>query len=136
MERIQSITWGRARNQYSIAVAGLVAGGKERKGGRQTTFFTPFDPFNGDANEAKLITDFNKARKVHYQIHWRPEHDAVYWVHLRSAQIADLEFWQTGCDAIITYQSVPKECVVKVVSGKWKARHVRQTTHASRRTKK
>ena len=84
---------GQARNQYSIAVSGLVAGGKERKEGRQTIFFTPLDPFNSDANEAELITDFNKARKLHYQIHWRPEQDAVYWVHLRSAQNAGLEFW-------------------------------------------
>ena len=29
---------------------------------------------------------------------------------------AGLEFWQTGSNGIITYQSVPKECVVKVVS--------------------
>ena len=68
---------GRARDQYSIAVAGLVAGGKERPEGRQTVFFTPLDPFNSDANEAILITDFNKARKVHYQSYWRPEQDAV-----------------------------------------------------------
>ena len=106
---------GRARDQYSVAVAGLVAGGKERKG-RQTIFFTPLDPVNSDDSEAELITDLNKERKLHYQIHWRPEHDAVYWVHLRSAQDAGLEFWQTGSNAIITYQSVPKECVVKVVS--------------------
>ena len=33
-----------------------------------------------------------------------------------TAQDAGLEFWQTGCNAIITYQSVPKDCVVKVVS--------------------
>ena len=31
---------GRARDQYSIAEIGLVAGGKERKEGRQTIFFT------------------------------------------------------------------------------------------------
>ena len=36
---------GRARDQYSIAEAGLVAGGKERKEGRHTFFFTPLDPF-------------------------------------------------------------------------------------------
>ena len=107
---------GRARYQYSIAVAGLVAGGTERKEGRQTIFFTPLDPVNSDTNEAKLITDFNKARKVHYQIHWRPEQDAVYWVLSRSAQNAGLEFWHTGSNAIVTYQSVPKECVVKIAS--------------------
>ena len=42
---------GRARDQYSIAEAGLVAGGKERKEGRQT-IFVPLDPFNSDADEA------------------------------------------------------------------------------------
>ena len=60
---------GRARDQYSIAEAGLVAGGKERKEGRQTIFFTPLDPFNSGASEPKLITDYKKPRKVHYQIH-------------------------------------------------------------------
>ena len=106
----------RARDQYSIAEAGLVVGGKEREEGRQTMFFTPLDPFNIDASGAELITDIKKPRKVHCQIHWRPEQDAVYWIHLSTAQDACLEFWQTGSNAIITCQSVPKECVVKVVS--------------------
>ena len=51
-----------------------------------------------------------------YIIKFKPEQDAVYWIHLSTAQDAGLEFWQTGSDAIITCQSVPKECVVKVVS--------------------
>ena len=54
---------GRARDQYSIAEAGLVAGGKERKEGRRTVFFTPLYPFNSDANEAESITDIKKTRK-------------------------------------------------------------------------
>ena len=107
---------GRARDQYSIAKTRLVAGGKERKEGRQTIFFTHLDPFNSDASEAELITDIKKPKEVHYQIHWIPEQDAVYWIHLSTAQDAGLEFWQTGSNVIITYQSVPKECVVKVVS--------------------
>ena len=107
---------GRARDQHSLAEAGLVTGGKERKEGRQTIFFTPLGPFNSDADGVELIADIKKPRKVHYQIHWRPEQEAVYWIHLSIAQDAGLEFWQTGSHAIITYQSVPKECVVKVVS--------------------
>ena len=35
---------------------------------------------------------------------------------MSTAQDAGQEFWQTGSNATITYQSVPKECVVKVVS--------------------
>ena len=57
-----------------------------------------------------------KPRRVHFQIHLRPDQDVVYWAHLRSAQNAGLAFWQTGSNAIIRYQSVPKECVVKAVS--------------------
>ena len=77
---------GRARDQYSAAEAGLVAGGKEREGGRQTFFFTPLDLFNSDAVEAELSTDIKKPRKVQYQIHWRAEQ--VYWIHLSTAQDA------------------------------------------------
>ena len=76
----------------------------------------PLDPFNIDADEAESITDTTKPRKGQYQIHWRPAQDAVYWIRLSTAQDAGPELWQTGSDATITYQSVPKECVVKVVS--------------------
>ena len=55
---------GGARDQYTITENGLVVGGKERKGGRQTIFFTPLDPFNSDADEAESITDATKPRKV------------------------------------------------------------------------
>ena len=72
---------GRARDQYSIAEIGLLAGGKERKEGRQTIFFAPLDPFNSDADEAEAIADTATPRKVKYQIHWRPEQDAVHWIH-------------------------------------------------------
>ena len=67
-------------------------------------------------DEAESITDIKIPRKLHYQIHWRPEQDAVYWIHLSTAQDAGQEFWQTGSNATVTNQSVPKECVVKVVS--------------------
>ena len=35
---------------------------------------------------------------------------------MSTAQDAGLEFWQTGSNDIITYQCLPKACVVKVVS--------------------
>ena len=53
---------GRARDQYSIAEIGLVAGGKERKEGRQTIFFTPLDPFNSDADPKKSTTSCTSTR--------------------------------------------------------------------------
>ena len=107
---------GSSARPILIAEIGLVAGGKERKEGRQTIFFIPLDPFNGDANEADSITDLKTPRKVKYQSRWRPEQDAVYWIHLSTAQDAGLEFWQTSSNATFTYHVVPKESVVKVVS--------------------
>ena len=52
---------GRARDQYSIAEIGLVAGGMERKEGRQTIFFTPLDPFNSD--EAESINRYYETKR-------------------------------------------------------------------------
>ena len=98
-------------------------------------FFTPLDPFNSDANEADSITDIEKPRRVQYQIHWRLEQDAVYRIHLSTAQDAGLQFWQSSCNAVITHQSVPKERVVKGCQRKWKERIVRKTAHTSRTTK-
>ena len=40
----------------------------------------------------------------------------MYWIPLSTAHDAGQEFWQTDSHAIITHQSVPKECVVKVAS--------------------
>ena len=54
---------GRARDRYSIAEAGLVAGGKEGKEGRQTIFFTPLDPYHSDASKAETVTDLFKTEK-------------------------------------------------------------------------
>ena len=83
---------------------------------------------------SRIYYRYYETKKVQYQIHWRPEQDAVYWIHLSTAQDAGLEVWQTGSDAIITNQSVPKECVVKVVSESGK-RFFRETVHTSRTTK-
>ena len=83
---------GRARDRYSIAEAGLVAGGKGNTEGRQTIFFTLLDPYHSDASEAESSTDFSKPRKVHYQTHWRPEQHAVYWINLSRAQDCGLKF--------------------------------------------
>ena len=58
----------RARDQTSVAEAGLVAQEKERKEGRHTISFTPLDPFNSDADETEAVTDIKKPRKVNYQI--------------------------------------------------------------------
>ena len=97
-----------ARDQYSIAKAGLVTEGKERKEENQTIFFTI-----NDADEAEAVTDIKKPRKVNHQIHWRSEQNAQYWILLSATQERNLA---DSVYAIITYQSMLKQCVVKVVN--------------------
>ena len=67
----------RARDQYSVAEAGLVARGKERKEGVHTLVQKEGKHFssqllicfNNDASEAEAVTDIKKPRKVNDQIH-------------------------------------------------------------------
>ena len=49
----------------SILQSGLIAGGRERREGRQTVFFTPLNPFGDHPNEEHPSDDFSKPRKVH-----------------------------------------------------------------------
>ena len=116
--QLETIHLPRGSSTRSILHCRNWISGKRKRTKRRKTkiFFTPLDPFNSDADEAESVTNTTKPRKVKYQMRWRPEQDAVYWIHLSTAQDAGLEFFQTGSNAISTYQSVPKECVVKVVS--------------------
>ena len=71
-----STTVDRARDQYSVAEAGLVARRKERKEGVHTLvqkedkhFSSQFlICFNSDASEAEVVTDIKKPRRMNYQI--------------------------------------------------------------------
>ena len=49
---------------------------------------------------------------------WTPHQDAVYWIHLTRAQEKGLQFWQTRSHAIVVLDSVPADCIEKVVSMK------------------
>ena len=127
---------GRTRNPYSGTKAGLVAGGKERKEGvhtpvqKEDTFSSQlFIWFNDSASKAEVIIDIWKLRKVNYQIHWRPEQNAQYWIHLSATQKRILV---DRVQAIITYQSMLEECFVKAFQENEKKRIVRKTTYSSK----
>ena len=84
----------------SVPENGLVPGGKESKGGRQTIFFTPLNPFGGDSDEEEEpCDDYTFAQIVHYHSSWKRDQDAVYWVKLSRAQDQELQFWQTKSHA-------------------------------------
>ena len=79
--------------------AGLLAGGKDTKEGRETVFYTVLDPLGNEPDEE--YEDLSKPRKVQYKSKWRVTQDAIYWINLRKAQDQELTFWQTRSHAII-----------------------------------
>ena len=64
-----------ARDQHYVAKAGLVTEEKERKEENQPIFFA-----NRNTDEVEATTDVKKPRKVNYQIYWRSEQNAEYWI--------------------------------------------------------
>ena len=62
--------------------------------------------------------DVTKPRQVPYRTRWKVYQNAVCWINLRSAQDEGLAFWQTRSNAIILHNSVPADCLEKVVNAK------------------
>ena len=126
---------GRARDQYSFAEAGLVARRKRTSRRKANNLLHSSCPFNSDADEAESVSDTSKPREVKYHTHWRPEQDAVYWIHLSTARGAGLEFL---ADRFQCYYYVPvcaKRMRRKGCQRKWKERIVRQSTYTSQSDK-
>ena len=46
---------------------------------------------------------------------WKRHQDTVYWVDIQLAQRKGLKFYQTRCNAIILYDTLPAYCIPKVV---------------------
>ena len=61
----------------SILENGLIAGGKQSKEGRQTTFFTPLNPFEENPEDEAPSVDITSPRKVHDHSNWKHDQDAV-----------------------------------------------------------
>ena len=57
-------------------------------------------------------------QKVHYNTYWKHNQDAEYWTKWFRAQDQGLQFWQTKSFAIITHDSVPRDCIHRVISQK------------------
>ena len=102
----------------SMLKSGPIAGGRISRDGRQTVFCTPLNPFVDNPDEEEPSDDLSKPRKVHYHSKWRPRQAAVFWIHLARAQEKGLQFWQTRSHAVIVHDSVPADCIEKVVCQK------------------
>ena len=106
---------GCSHDVTSILRSGLIAGGRESKDGRQTVFFAPLNPFGNNPDEDEPSDDLLKPRAVYYHSKWKPHEDAVYWINFARAQDKGLQLWKTGSHASIVHNSVPADCIEKVV---------------------
>ena len=68
-------------------------------------------------NPTRSIRIFRNHERYSVKSKWKIQ-DAIYWINLRKRQDNGLTFWQTWSHAVIFYDSVPADCIEKVVSTK------------------
>ena len=107
---------GRSWNSQSILGKGLIPGGKEKDKARRAVFLTPTNPFGDDPEEERPHDDFTVPQKAPHVTKWKYDQNAVCWVRLSKAQDQGLEFWQTKSFAIMTYATIPGDCMDRVAS--------------------
>ena len=100
----------------SFSEGGLVAGGLGTQQGRQTCFLTVVDPVSIPILTPRV--EEGKPKMLLYTLLWRRAHNAVRWLVPKLAQDKRLIFWQSMSNAINLYESVPADCLVKVVRRK------------------
>ena len=106
---------GCAVSLHSITNSRLIAGGQNSSRERQTVFFTAVNPMDKDHKDPYEL-DLTKPRLTSYkQKKWKRHQDTVYWVDFQLAQRKGLKFYQTRCNAIIIYDTLPAYCISKVV---------------------
>ena len=111
MERIP-VSYGSSFNVNSILRAGLIASGKGTEEVRQTVFFT--QTLLG-MTKKNSTTIYSREKCTHCKSTWKVSQDAVYWINWWNAQEKGLQLWQKWSRAIILHDSVPADCIEKVV---------------------
>ena len=104
---------GCAINVHSITNSGLIAGGQNLSK-RQTVFFLLVNSMDKDHKDPHEL-DPTKPRLASYKQQWKGHQDSVYWVDIQLSLRKGLKFYQTRCNAIILYDTLPAYCISKVV---------------------
>ena len=105
---------GCAVSFHSITNSGLIPGRQNSSRERQTVLFTAVNPMDKDHKDPYEL-DLTKPRLASYKQKWKRHHDTVYWVDIQLAQRKGLKFYQTRCNAIILYDTLPAYCISKRV---------------------
>ena len=105
---------GCAIHFHSIINMGLILGGQNLNN-RQTVFFRPVDPMDKIQKDPDTI-DLNEPRHAQY-IHkaWKRHQNALYCFDINLAMRKGLKFYQTRSNAIILHETLPANCILKVV---------------------
>ena len=90
---------------------GLIAGEREKQGGRQSIFFTSFNLFGENLGEEAPSKSLREPRKVHYRSFWKLNQDAAFWVRLSSEHKIKVK-----SHAIVVNDHVPAACINRVIS--------------------
>ena len=80
----------------------------------KTDGITAVNPMNKDHRDPQEL-DLTKPRLASYKQQWKRHQDTVYRVDIQLAQRKGLKFYQTRCNAIILYDTLPAYCISKVV---------------------
>ena len=105
---------GCAINLHSITNSGLIPGGQNLSK-RHTVFFTSMDPMNEEHKDPNEI-DLEAPRFAWYDKKtWKRHQDTVHWVDIQLAQRKRFKFYQTRCNAIILYDTLPAYCIPKAI---------------------
>ena len=83
---------------------------------RQAVFLTPTNLFGDDLEEEEPHDNFTVPQKASYVTKWKYEQNAVYWIRLSKAQDQGLKFWQTKSFTIMTYATIPGDCIDRLTS--------------------
>ena len=98
---------GCAISLHSITNSGLIAGGENSNRERQTVFFTAVNPMDKERKDPYKL-ELTRPRLAWYkQKTWKRHQDTVYWVDLQLAQRRVFKIYQTRCNTIILYDTLP-----------------------------
>ena len=101
-------------NLHSIMNSGLIPVGQNFGRERQTVFFTAVNPMDEEHKDPYKL-DLTKPRLAWYKQKWKRHQETVYWVEIQLAQRKGLKFYQTRCNAIILYDTLPAYCIPKAI---------------------
>ena len=108
---------GCAISLHSIINSGLTPGGQNSIRERQRVFFTTVNPMNKDHKDPHEL-DLTKPRLASYkEKKWKRHQDTVYWVDIQLVQRKGLKLYQTRCNAIILYDTLPAHLYLESCCG-------------------